>query len=239
MILGRQVSKFHYVVHINSLTINTLFQPSYVFLKFTPANTNAGLTDNPLYNERELLCRTADGDEAAFTLLLRQFRNKVYTQTLVYLKSAVTAQEITQDIFLKIWANRSGLPQVENFSGYLFIITRNEIVSALRKKGREQTTPSETLEENGWIPDQQLLYKESYKLLLEGIEALPPARKNVFKMSRLEGLSYEEIAVRLGISRNGVKDHIVKSLVFLRNFLHAHTGDTFILFWVLGELAIS
>jgi RNA polymerase sigma-70 factor (ECF subfamily) len=197
------------------------------------------LTETTLHNEKELLGRIAEGDEAAFTLLLRHFRNKVYTQSLVYLKSALTAQEITQDVFLKVWANRSGLPHIENLSGYLFIITRNEIISALRKKGRELAALSESLVENGWIPDQQLLYKESYQLLLQGIEALPPARKDVFKMSRLEGLSYEEIAERQGISRNGVKDHIVKSLLFLRNYLRTHTDDTLILLLLLTELAIS
>jgi RNA polymerase sigma-70 factor (ECF subfamily) len=197
------------------------------------------LTETTLHNEKGLLGRIAEGDEAAFTLLLRHFRNKVYTQSLVYLKSALIAQEITQDVFLKVWANRSGLPHIDNFSGYLFIITRNEIISALRKKGRELAALSESLVENGWIPDQQLLYKESYQLLLQGIEALPPARKDVFKMSRLEGLSYEEIAERQGISRNGVKDHIVKSLLFLRNYLRTHTDDTLTLLLLLTELAIS
>jgi RNA polymerase sigma-70 factor (family 1) len=187
----------------------------------------------------EWLHLAGNDDQAAFTRLLRHFWNKVYTQALVYLKSTATAQEITQDVFLKVWAKRAILPQIENFPGYLFIITRNEIVNALRKKGRELAAPSDALEENLWIPDQQLQYKESYKLLLNGIEALPPARKNVFKMSRLDGLSYEEIGEKLGISRNSVKDHIVKSLLFLRNYLRTHTDDPFILLFLLAELAIS
>jgi RNA polymerase sigma-70 factor (family 1) len=188
---------------------------------------------------REWLVLAGNDDQAAFTRLLRHFWNKVYTQALVYLKSSAAAQEVTQDVFLKVWAKRAGLPQVDNFPGYLFIITRNEIVNALRKKGREPAAPSEGLEENLWIPDQQLQFKESYQLLLSGIEALPPARKNVFKLSRLEGLSYEEIGERLGISRNSVKDHIVRSLVFLRNYLRTHTGETLILLWLLAELAFS
>lgn len=194
------------------------------------------MEDNVLHNERELIQRVAESDEAAFTSLLRHFWNKVYTQANVYLKSATLAQEITQDVFLKVWAARTNLPGINNFSSYLFITTRNEIISALRKKGREQTTPSETLEENGWMPDQQLQYKESYKLLLNGIEALPPARKQVFKMSRLEGLSYDEIAARLNISRNGVKDHIVKALIFLRTWLSTHSGDAFLVLLLLSHL---
>jgi RNA polymerase sigma-70 factor (ECF subfamily) len=160
----------------------------------------------------------------------------VYTQANVYLRSAALAQEITQDVFIKIWATRERLPQVNNFSAYLFIVTRNELISALRKKGLEQTNLSETLEESGWIPDQQLQYKESYKLLLEAIEALPPGRRTVFKLSRLEGLSYDEIARQLDISRNGVKDHIVKALLFLRTYLVTHGGDTLFLLLLLSDL---
>jgi RNA polymerase sigma-70 factor (family 1) len=183
-----------------------------------------------------LLRLVAADDEAAFTQLLRYFWNKVYTQSLVYLKSASTAQEITQDVFLKLWRARASLVQVNNLSSYLFIITRNEIITSLRRKGRVQEAPSDMLEENNWIPDRQLHYKESYRMLLDGIEALPPTRKQVFTMSRLEGLSYDEIAGKLGISRNTVKDHIVKSLLFLRNWMKDHSGESMLLVYVMAKL---
>jgi RNA polymerase sigma-70 factor (family 1) len=155
--------------------------------------------------------------------LLRFFWNKVYTQALTYLKSPAEAQELTQDVFVKVWMNRSRLSEVTNFSGYLFIMTRNEIISLLRKKGNEAVQPNDTLAEEFWIPDRQLQHKQSYQAILKAIELLPPARKNVFKMSRLDGLSYDEIAAHLNISRNGVKDHIVKALNFLRNHLRFHS----------------
>lgn len=78
-------------------------------------------------------------------------------------------------------------------------------------------------------PDKQLQYKESYNKILQLIEQLPPARKKVFTMSRLEGKSYEEIAALLGISRNGVKDHIVKALNFLRTHFHLNEDKLLIL----------
>jgi RNA polymerase sigma-70 factor (ECF subfamily) len=117
---------------------------------------------------------------------------------------------------------RTKLPNVNNFSAYLFIITKNKVLSLLRK-GLEQTVePFENLEEEVWLPDKQLQHKEVYAAVLKGIELLPPARQNVFKMSRMDGKSYEEIAAALNISRNGVKDHIVKALVFLRQHLRQH-----------------
>lgn len=172
---------------------------------------------------KQWLTQIGEGDQEAFARLLRVFWNKVYTQALTYLKSSTIAQELTQDVFLKVWLNRSKLREVNNFSGYLFIIARNEIISLLRKKESETIEADDTLEEGNWAPDRQLEYKQSYATVLKGIDLLPSARKNVFKMSRLEGKTYDEIAAEMNISRNGVKDHVVKALLFLRNYLRLHS----------------
>lgn len=179
------------------------------------------MTINELYltpgqNFSECLYQVSQGNQAAFAQLLRSCWNKVYTQAITYLKDPALAQEITQDVFMKIWSVRSTLPALENFSNYLFIVSRNEIISALRKKGQGFANPDKDMVANLMLPDEQLQYKEFHHRILLAIEELPPVRKRVFKMSRLEGRSYDEIATELGISRNGVKDHIVKALNFLR-----------------------
>lgn len=180
------------------------------------------LTTVPLHTEKELLLLISRDDQIAFTWLLRSYWNKVYTQALIYLKSPQLAQEITQDVFLKIWSSRQRLRDVQSFSDYLFIISRNEIISALRKKNKDLVEPSHELQEILMQPDKQLHYKESYHKILSLIDQLPPARKKVFTLSRLEGKSYEEIGSELGISRNGVKDHIVKALNYLRTHFEFH-----------------
>lgn len=180
-----------------------------------------------LHTESELLLLIRQDDQTAFTVLFHSYWNKVYTQAITYLKSSELAQEITQDIFLKIWSSRERLVEVKSFSDYLFIISRNEIISALRKKNINLVEPSHELQEIQMQPDKQLHYKESYNKILSLIDQLPPTRKKVFTLSRLEGKSYEEIGAALGISRNGVKDHIVKAL----NFLRIHLGPN-------GELVV-
>jgi RNA polymerase sigma-70 factor (ECF subfamily) len=193
------------------------------------------------HNEGEIkkwLIRISENDEEAFSLLLLNFWNKVYTQALTYLKSSVTAQELTQDVFIRLWTNRNALAGIDNFAGYLFIMTKNEVLSQLRKKRNQPETPDETLPEEVWIPDQQLQYKQAYAIIINGIERLPPVRKQVFKMSRNEGLSYDEIATRLNISRNGVKDHIVKALLFLRNYIRLHSDSFQILLFLFSNLII-
>ncbi len=187
------------------------------------------MTNLPLHTEKELLLLISRDDQTAFTCLLRNYWNKVYTQALIYLKSPQRAQEITQDVFLKIWFARERLIAIQNFPDYLFIISRNEIISALRKKNKQVVEPSNNLEEMLMRPDRQLYYKESYNKILQLIGQLPATRKKVFTLSRLEGKSYEEIGSELGISRNGVKDHIVKALNFLRTHF-GPGGELFVLF---------
>ena len=167
---------------------------------------------------------------------MRFFWNKVYTQAITYLKSAEQAQEITQDVFIKIWEGRNRLSEIENFSDYLFIISRNQVISALRKKGENLLAVPDELEEPLLRPDSQLHYKESYNKILHLIEQLPPTRKKVFTMSRLEGKSYDEIGAMLSISRNGVKDHIVKALNYLRSRLKETDEKPLII--ILGALLL-
>ena len=173
---------------------------------------------------KQWLYSTSQGEQKAFACLLRCHWNKVYTHALTYLKSAPLAQEITQDVFLKIWARREKLSKVNSFADYLFILSRNEIISALRRK-KETVTTFPDHAEVILGPEQQLEQKECYNTLLNLINRLPPIRKKVFTMSRLEGKSYEEIGSELGISRNGVKDHIVKALNFLRSHSRAYEEE--------------
>ncbi|HEV8084031.1 MAG TPA: sigma-70 family RNA polymerase sigma factor [Chitinophagaceae bacterium] len=175
------------------------------------------------YNESELLIQVASGEQKAFTILVDYYWNKVYSHALAYSKSVTRAQEITQDIFLKVWHKREALTEVRDFKSYLFILGKHHIISSMRKK-LESLTGEDLLEtrEDILIPDQQLEYKETWNRVLEGIEKLPAVRKVIFKKSRFEGLSYEEIATSRNISKNTVKEHIVLALNFLRTYVYSN-----------------
>lgn len=179
-----------------------------------------------LYEEPALLLKIADGDEMAFRQLFNQHWDNIYGVAFTFTKSPVVAEEMVQDVFLKIWLTRHRLPEVKNFSDYLFIVARNHIFSALRKKIYEEPFSDhlkEYFREASNLPDQQLLFREAEHLVHQAIAQLPPQQQLIYSLSRKEGLNQEEIAHQLNISKNTVKSHMNKALQFIRNYLQMHT----------------
>lgn len=175
--------------------------------------------------EHELLRLMADGDEKAFSLLVRRYNSVIYPYLLYWLKEVQIAEEVTQDVFMRIWRNRARLPEMENFSGYLYTIARNCATTTLGQQLSTDPFPAiETVDGLMNNPHASLELKELAILLDTAVKLLPPRRREVFLLSRNEGLTYEEIAVRLKIARSTVNEHMVAALVFLRYYLRQHAG---------------
>ncbi|MBS1602899.1 MAG: sigma-70 family RNA polymerase sigma factor [Bacteroidetes bacterium] len=171
--------------------------------------------------EKTLLNRIAGGDGTAFSALVDLYRNKVFSHALAYTKSYHEAEELTQDIFMKVWSNRGKLAEIEDFKNYLFILGRNQLVSAIRKRVMDITEIREPdFVEDLLIPDRQYDRKETMQYIQKGIELLSPQQKAVFTLSRLDHLNYDQISERLGISKSTVKFHMVLALNSLREYLH-------------------
>ena len=187
------------------------------------------------YNDPALLELVAGGDEQAFAQLIRIYWRMVYSRALAWLRSAAEAEELTQDVFLRVWTNRGKLTELERFEDWLFIIARNATLSALRVKLSRPTFQAEQdAEEHRLRPDLWTEGRERYEILLEGIRLLPVKRQEVFRLSRLEGLTHEQIAERLGIHKDTVAQYIVKAVAFLRGYLREHLGDSLLVILLLG-----
>jgi RNA polymerase sigma-70 factor (family 1) len=181
-------------------------------------------------DEKLLLQQIAEGSENAFAVLVERKWNNIYLQALTYVKSTHHAQDIVQEVFLKIWQKRKQLPEIERFDSFLFIIARNHIISALRKKtffplGNDELE----VEEKYYLPDQALSQKNLAQLIARAIELLPPQQKKAYLLSRDKGLSHEEIAEHMQVSKEAAKKHICRALNFLRTYISAHSDITTLL----------
>ncbi|MBS1601775.1 MAG: sigma-70 family RNA polymerase sigma factor [Bacteroidetes bacterium] len=171
-------------------------------------------------SERILLRQVSEGHRPAFTVLYDRYWKKIYATSLHYLKSAEWAEDLVQDIFLKIWVKRLVLPEIENFESFLFIVARNEIVSAIRKRVADAP-----LRDGAEVPaaiepaDNVLQLKQTEQLIEDAIAQLPPQQKLVFLLTRRGGLSHETIARRLGLNTRTVNNHASRALLHIRQYL--------------------
>lgn len=185
------------------------------------------------------LKQIAEGDETAFKDLFDMYWEHLYSVSLVLTKSATLAEDMVQEIFLKIWVKREELMAVEKLEGYLFIVARNHIYNVLKKHQKEEQYRKYIL---GWFetnrenPEQELLYKESTQLLQQAIGQLSGQQQAIYKMTREQGLSYEQVAQQLHISPNTVRNHVVNSLKAIREYLKEHASPLSLLLSLLGTL---
>jgi RNA polymerase sigma factor (sigma-70 family) len=191
--------------------------------------------------QRALLERIAVSDEAAFAELLRVYGDTIFSQAMAYVKSVEVAEELVQDIFLRVWKNRGKLWEVESLENWLFILARNLVFDSFKKK---VSMPLVAILPNGGYdgrmdtltPDLHTEARESWQVVLKGIDQLPEKRQQVFRMSRLEGMSHKEIAKALNIHEVTVAQYIVKSLSFLKSYLEEHGTDTIMVIILLRGL---
>ena len=171
--------------------------------------------------DNSLLLQIAAGDSVAFGEMVKQRWQKVLQHSLTFVKSYQVAEELTQDVFIQLWEKREKLTEVKSFDNYLFIVSRNLIITHIRKKLVETSTLKEQkLEEMFFKPDEQFEFKELVSIIQEGADLLSEPRKSVFLLSRIEGKDSDFISDELGIAKRTVRWHLAEALNFLRTHIH-------------------
>jgi RNA polymerase sigma-70 factor (family 1) len=179
-----------------------------------------------IFNEHSILKRIAEGDEIAFRRLFYTYHHKLGSFIYRITGCRNASQEITQDVFVKIWINRASLPEIENFKAYLFIAARNHAINCLKQMARERNRKL-ALADNQlitWQSEENNFQTDMRNLIAEAVEKLPSQQKKVYVLSRSEGMKQQEIAQQLNISLETVKKHMVLALRFLKTYLRAHVG---------------
>ncbi|RWY53999.1 RNA polymerase sigma factor [Mucilaginibacter gilvus] len=173
--------------------------------------------------ENELLLRVAGGDEHAFSELFNTHHQLLGTHIYRITGSAELAEEVVQDVFLKIWLSRESLAAIQHFKAYLFVISKNHALNCLRKLAKERLR-QKTIEENAMalIPEDNSGLDTYYSLLDEAIDHLPPQQQKVYLLSRHKRLKYDEIASQMGLSRETVKKYLQASTHSITIFVQSN-----------------
>jgi RNA polymerase sigma-70 factor (ECF subfamily) len=170
-----------------------------------------------------LLRRIARGDEQAFTTLFHHYWDRLYNYLNKVTKSPEIAGEIGTDVFLKLWTGRSQITGIRNMDAFLFRIARNKAIDFFRMAARDERLQQMVASSMGQpaapAADQGMLEEELQQALTQAIARLSPQRKLIFTLSRVDGLTNEEIATKLNLSPHTVKNTLVDSVRSIRAVL--------------------
>jgi len=172
---------------------------------------------------RTLVARLRSGDETALKTILDLLGPKIGNYCRRQGMDPRDAEELLQDTFLKLWQYREKLDLSANFEAFVFTIVRNSILNLSRRKLGYELTPTGNLEENAIAPAAWDTYRISYQELVRSylniLEQRGDKSREVFRLSREEGLSHKQIAEKLNISVRTVEFHISGTLKVLRTEL--------------------
>lgn len=183
-------------------------------------------------NEKDLVIRLKDGDTRAFEQIYQLYSSRLLGFLIKLVKSDLYAAELLQDTFIKLWDNRMNIDPNQSFRSYLFRIAENSVYDFFRKAARDKKLQAAIIKSacgKYQHVEENLLTKENEQILQEAINLLPPKRRLVFQLIKIEERSYDEVSTLLNISESTINDHIVKATKTIREDLKQ---------WHIAELSM-
>lgn len=164
-----------------------------------------------------------NGDHKAFEEVFMAYFDKVKYLLNGLLRSESDAEELAQDIFVKLWVNRQSIDSQKAFSTYLYTIARNTALNYLKHKFVEESFKNSfnDSEEVAESSDEILFAKEISLLIEMTVYRMPVQRRKIYQMSREKGISNNEIAEELGISKKTVENQISLALKEIKRVISA------------------
>lgn len=187
-------------------------------------------------DEEQLVEAMAAGDLTAFTRVYGAYHGFVFHFAVKFLKSTFLAEEVVNDVFLKLWENRSQLVPGQSLKAYLATVCKNHVFNLLKKAKRESAIMEEIRRLVAVARNQteeDLFGAELEQVIDQIVSQLPEQRQRIFRMYRFEELDLDAIAGKLHISKGTAKDHMVRANRFVRKNLKVKTGISFCTLLVL------
>lgn len=171
-----------------------------------------------------------DGSYEAFEWIYHRYKARLATSMLRLLKSPDLVDDLLQELFVRLWEHRESINPEQSIKAYLFRIAKNLVYDTFRRLSKDrrlQDQICQAMEEIEVDIEEQFLAREGRQAIEAAIAMLPPKRREVFMLCKLESKSYEEVSTLLNISMSTINDHIYKANQFLRQHLANHTISLF------------
>ncbi|MGX5852062.1 RNA polymerase sigma-70 factor [Dyadobacter jiangsuensis] len=198
-----------------------------MYFEQIPARTIPSTILKKLSNvpEEELMLLLSESNPNAFTRIYREYQAVVFAYANRITKSRPVAEDISQDVFFKIWEQRKTVGSIRHLKKYLLTMSKHSALDWLARKARDQLMREKMrhgAEEFHCDAENVLQSREYHDLLHNAIEKLPPKRKLIFTLCKINGISYDKVAEQLGVAPGTINDHIVKGTRFVKEYLKQH-----------------
>lgn len=183
------------------------------------------------------------GSEEAFGQLFYRYKDGLHRLVRSFTGSTAMADDVLQEVFLRIWMNRHSLARIENFPAYLTVVTRRVLLNELRHEGRMKKNETKAAEETGVVEldriEDRLQQQHVTELIEKGAARLSGQQAAVFRLVKLQGKTRNEVAKELDISPESVKTHLERAMRNIRAFLLLHVDDPLLLMIAICVFAQS
>jgi RNA polymerase sigma-70 factor (ECF subfamily) len=181
--------------------------------------------------DQDIVARCRSGDPEAFAELVRKYQSRVLTLAARILDNRSEAEDVAQDIFVKIFQSLHDFRGASRFSTWLYRITVNHCLNYIRRRTRQQQTlvvtePGEWMQESSpSSPYKTLEQKERWTLVQAKLQVLSPEHRTIILLRDFEGLSYEEIADVLQLESGTVKSRLHRARMELKSLLEPYLAS--------------
>jgi RNA polymerase sigma-70 factor (ECF subfamily) len=179
-----------------------------------------------LVQESNLLRQLVLGDAAAFRAVYEKYSRKVFAFAFYLTKSRDVAEEMVQEVFLKVWEKREQIDPERDFNPYVKTITQNQVYNFLNKARRDRNLQEKIYAGMQALQHQDedvVIERELGRLYAEAVRNLPPQKRIIYSLHRNDGYSYEEIARKLGLSKNTVRNHLQEASKSVQRYVSGHS----------------
>ena len=173
-------------------------------------------------NDNILVARIRDDNKDAFKSLYDSYGKKIYYFSLRFLGSSEEAEDLVQTVFINLWMNRKILDERQEIRSYIYKSAVNSIYNIIKRRSVRARYSETAIREGEPFADttlEKVVGRDLEELLNSIIENLPEQQRQVFRLSRTECMTHEEIANKLGISLRTVENHIYRALKVIRKKL--------------------
>ncbi len=175
------------------------------------------------------------GSKAAFRELFEMYGAQIFNFSLSYLKNESDAEDLLQDVFLKVWEKRKTLDSSQNIKAYIFKIAVNTIYDFIRRKNIENAYTDYVrlnYKADANDPWHALIFNEMLERLNKLVDQMPGQCRRVFHLSKKKGLTNDEIAQKLNISKRTVENHLYRALALLKKHFKQELIFALLLFYL-------